>query len=341
MHAKLIEDALTLLCDRYIFPDRATAAAGAIRARLAAGEYDGLDEEQLGERLTAQLYEVCADKHLRVRPRHATLQATMTEAEQVAVWREWMRLRNYWITRVERLDGNVGYLDLAGVADPSDGARAFSAAMELVSHTHALIVDLRHNRGGSPDGVIYWTSHFFPDSSTHLNSIYDGATGQTKQFWSLASLPGSRYLDRPVYVLTSAFTFSGGEEFAYNLQAQKRATLVGETTRGGAHPTDQFPLSATMEITIPVARSVNPVTGTNWEGTGVEPDVAVPADEAYPLAYRRALEHVLTLDTSASVLDEARAALAELPPPDGTALPPPDGTALPEAEPDRVEQPVE
>jgi C-terminal processing protease CtpA/Prc len=114
--------------------------------------------------------------------------------------------------------------------------------MQLISHTHALIIDLRKNSGGSPAGVIFWNSYLFPDSQTHLNNIYDGATGETRQFWSLAYVPGERYLDRRVYVLISEMTFSGGEEFCYNLKTQGRATLIGQTTGGGAHPTQVFPL---------------------------------------------------------------------------------------------------
>lgn len=307
MSQNLVEPALALLTSKYVFPDRAASAAEAIRARLAAGEYDGLDEASLGERLTGQLFELVADKHLRVRPRDVSLQDATTEAEENAAWQEYLRLTAYRIARVERLDGNVGYLDLRGVTDPSIGGRAINAAMELVSQTDALIVDLRKNRGGSPDGVIYWCSYFFPDADTHLNSIYDGATGQTKQYWSLAYLPGERYLDRPVYVLISGFTFSAGEELCYNLQAQGRATLIGQTTRGGAHPTDSFPITPTLEITVPVARSINPVTGTNWEGIGVMPDIEVPADEAFDVAYQKALRHVLATSTSQLVLEEAKA----------------------------------
>ena len=186
--------------------------------------------------------------------------------------------------------------------------------MQLVSNTHALIFDLRRNRGGSPDGVQLWNSYLFPDSETLLNTIYSGETGEIRQFWILPSVPGERYLDRPVYVLTSDFTFSAGEEFTYNLKTHKRAVLIGETTRGGAHPTDVIPLTATLELTVPIARSINPITGTNWEGVGVEPDIAVAAERAYDLAYTQALEHVLTTKTSGAVLDEARAALDALAP---------------------------
>jgi C-terminal processing protease CtpA/Prc len=182
--------------------------------------------------------------------------------------------------------------------------------MSLVADTQALIFDLRRNGGGSPHGAIFWNSYLFPDADTHLNSIYDRESETTRQFWTLAYVPGRRYLDRPVYVLTSGDTFSGAEEFAYNLQQQHRATLIGETTRGGAHPTEPFPLTPTLEITVPVARSVNPVSGTNWEGTGVEPDITVPAAEAFDTAYPLALRAVLASSAPPSVLERARAALA-------------------------------
>ncbi len=219
---------------------------------------------------------------------------------------------NYGIFKVERLDGDIGYIDLRAVAPPDDAARAIAAAMELVSGTAALIIDLRHNGGGAPAGVVFWLSYLFPDDQTHLNDIFDAGSGETRQFWTLASVPGHRYLDRPVYLLTSERTFSGGEDFAYSLQAQGRAELIGETTGGGAHPTQRVPISATLVLAVPNARSVNPVTGTNWEGTGVVPDVAVPAEQAFDVAYGRALRHVLTLHLPPPLLDEAREALAAL-----------------------------
>jgi C-terminal processing protease CtpA/Prc len=310
MSTHVIDEALALLCTKYIFPEKAERAAAAIRVRLEAGEYDDLDDATLAERLTGQLFDLCGDKHLRLRVRDIELQTASTEAELEAAWREQLRLNNYGIAKVERLDGNIGYLDLRSVAEPAVGGRAIVAAMELVSHTHALIIDLRKNRGGSPDGAIFWNSYLFPDGQTHLNSIHR-AGGEARQYWTLAYLPGERYLDRPVYVLISDVTFSGGEEFCYNLKAQGRATLIGQTTRGGAHPTEFFPITPTLFFTVPIARSVNPVTGTNWEGTGVEPDIAVPAEEAFAVAYRNALRHVLTTSTSPAVLAEARTALAE------------------------------
>lgn len=303
----LVDHALELLCGNYVFPDKAKDAADVIRSRQEAGSYAGLTEQELSERLTAELFELCSDKHLRVRVRAPELQEAGTTKEAAeATWREYMRTTNYRISRAERLEGNVGYLDLRGVPSPAEGGRAIAAAMELVSHTEALIIDLRKNRGGDPDGVIFWCSYFFPDAETHLNSIFEASTGQTKQYWSLAYLPGERYLNKPVYVLISELTFSAGEELCYNLQAQKRAVLIGQTTRGGAHPTDSFPITDTLEITVPVARSVNPVTGTNWEGVGVKPDIEVSSDLALRLAYEKALDHVIETTTTPAIKDEAQ-----------------------------------
>jgi C-terminal processing protease CtpA/Prc len=185
--------------------------------------------------------------------------------------------------------------------------------MELVSGTYALIFDLRRNGGGSPHGVAFWCSYLLPEEPIRLNDIVHADTGETRQFWSVPYLPGSRYTDRPVYVLTSSRTFSGGEDLCCTLQALGRAEVIGETTGGGAHPTRPFPISAGMRIGIPFARSVNPITGTNWQGTSVIPDTPAPADEAYHVAYAKALRHVAELgDVPLPIADEARAALAIL-----------------------------
>jgi Peptidase family S41/N-terminal domain of Peptidase_S41 in eukaryotic IRBP len=327
---EIVAAVLELLRAGYVFPDLAEQAAAAVTARLAAGEYDGLDAEVLAERLTEHLNEVCADKHLRVRPLPPRRPREPGAAEpsprgpgtrgdgRLAPARretpgDRPRPHNYGIHRAERLDGNVGYLDLHAVADPDHAGTAIAAAMELVAGTYALIIDLRQNHGGSPHGVVFWCSYLFPDADTHLNDIFDADTGETRQFWSLAWVPGSRYLDRPVYVLSSHETFSGGEDFCYTLQAQGRAEVIGEATGGGAHPTRMVPISSTVGIALPHARSINPVTGTNWQGSGVIPDVAVPATRAYDVAYGKALQHVLSLDVPPPVEDEARAALAGLP----------------------------
>jgi hypothetical protein len=358
---EIVITAMSLLRANYVFPEVAERAAAAVEARLAAGEYDDLDEITLTELVTAHLREVTRDKHLTLRlgggpppdrapgpgpglgrgpgsgaePRpggpgpgkpggpggrvlvgpglRTPGPPDNAETRRLAM-RQLGRLDNFGIRRVERLDGNVGYLDVRRVAVPANAGPAIAAAMELVAGTYALILDLRRNGGGSPEGVQFWCSYLFPEQDpAHLNDIFHAGTGETRQFWALPYVPGPRYLDRPVYVLTSGRTFSGGEEFCYNLQALGRAELIGETTGGGAHPTRGFQVSGAVHMSIPFARSVNPVTGTNWEGTGVIPDVAVPEAEAYDVAYAKALRHVLAAaDVPPPVKDEAREALARL-----------------------------
>jgi hypothetical protein len=317
---------LALLRANYVFPEVADRAAAAVEARLAAGEYDDLDERTLAERLTSHLNEICDDKHLRVRagrgprPGPRRLPQSPDSREQpgdyearVLARRQMGRLDNFGIHRVERLDGNVGYLDVRRVAVPENAGPAIAAAMELVAGTYALIIDLRRNGGGAPDGVVFWCSYLFAEEPTHLNDIFRADTGETRQFWALPYVPGPRYLDRPVSVLTSERTFSGGEDFAYTLQALGRAEVIGETSGGGAHPTRMFPISASLHIAVPFARSVNPVTGANWQGTGVVPDIAAGEAEAVDVAYAKALRHVLDLeDVPPPIEDEAREALDRL-----------------------------
>jgi len=314
-----VTKAMELLRANYVFPELAERTAAAIEARLAAGEYDNLDEIELTEVVTRHLQEATDDRHLalrlgevgphRVEREPEPAKPEDREARRLAR-RQHGRLDNFGIRRVERLDGNVGYLDLRRMPIPDNAGPAIIAAMELVAGTYALIIDMRRNGGGSPEGVVFWCSYLVEEHPTHLNDIFNAETGETRQFWALPYVPGTRYLDRPVYVLTSHRTFSGGEDLCYTLQAIKRAEIIGETTGGGAHPTRPFPVSAAVHLAVPFARSVNPVTGSNWQGTGVVPDVAVPAEQAYDVAYDKALRHVLALDDAPPpILDEASEAL--------------------------------
>ncbi len=324
LRTDVVEGVLRKLKDHYVFPEVATHMEEAIRRRLQGGEYDGMtDPAELCDVVTTHLREVSRDKHLRVvysaepRPMRESDEPTL---EEIAEWNDFGRLQNFGFQKVARLDGNVGYLELRGffaAAAPGAGEAA-AAAMTLLAHTSALIVDLRHNGGGDPAMIALLSSYLF-DRQVHLNSLYWRTGDQTQQFWTLPYVPGARFGgEKPIYVLTSNFTFSGAEEFTYNLQTLKRATIIGETTGGGAHPGGSYRITPHFAVSVPSGRAINPISGTNWEGTGVTPDIAVPQDEAYQVAYRAALRAVLEAAGEEPtgprklVVEEARKALAEL-----------------------------
>lgn len=290
--ADAVITALTdLLKRRYVFPDKADRAAADLMAGLAGGAFAGLEGAALTARLTADLHTICQDHHLRLiwhdEPQDMVEGPADDDPVVLAGWRADEEADGHGIVRVERPD-NVGLIALDSVCHAEWGSPAIGAAMTLVRHTTALVLDLRANVGGWPEGAATWCSYFFAGDTTHLNDVYDRDLDATRQFWSLPALPGPRYLDRPVYALVSARTFSGGEDIAYTLQAQGRAIVVGETTRGGAHPTDIVQLDPHVSVKLPTARSINPVTGTNWEGVGVVPDVQVPAGTALEAALQLA-----------------------------------------------------
>ncbi|MFF4422961.1 S41 family peptidase [Streptomyces sp. NPDC001549] len=287
MNEEIVERALDRIGAGYVFPDKAVVIEAAIRGRLAAGAYEGLDGPALCEAVTADLQEVCPDKHLRLlwtdEPQSLD---PVDEDGGEAAFLALLRAENQGIQRVERLEGNIGLIEIRWIASATEGASAIGAAMQLVAHSSALVLDLRGCRGGAPEGAAMWCSYFFPDDQVHLNDIYDRTSDTTRQYWTVGHLPAPRYPDRPVHVLTSEFTFSGGEDVAYTLQARGRAVLVGATTRGGAHPTARHAVAEHVLVTVPTARTINTVTGGNWEGVGVVPDVRVPAEQALETALK-------------------------------------------------------
>jgi hypothetical protein len=290
--AAVVRDLGRALRDRYVFPDVGARAAAAIEKQAASGAYASLGPDELGEALTRDLREVAHDKHLGVHPqppRPAGVQPTTDERRAEEARR--MARDNFGVQKVEVLPGNVGYLDLRFFPPAALGGETAIAAMNMLGNADAVIVDLRRNGGGEPTQIALITSYFF-DQPTHLNDLYWRAGDRTEQFWTSAYVPGRRLAGVPVYVLTSQGTFSGGEEFANNLKVLKRATIVGETTGGGANPGEGIDLPGDMVAFIPTGRAVNPVTRTNWEGVGVEPDVKVKADDALKTAYAAALGKV-------------------------------------------------
>jgi retinol-binding protein 3 len=290
-----IDTILKRLNESYVFPDIAKKMDESIRERVAKKEYDQItSSKQFATTLTNDLQAVSHDKHLRVRYSNEAIPERGPRQEPTAEEREqrkrdltWM---NHGFSKVERLRGNIGYLEFLNFMDEELGADTVAAAMNFVNGTDALIIDMRNNGGGNPAMVALVCSYLFGPEPVHLNDLYWREGNRTDEFWTKKEIAGKRYLNKDVYVLTSKRTFSGAEEFTYNLKNLKRATIIGETTGGGAHPGGGFRISEHFGMFIPTGRAISPITKTNWEGTGVTPDIAVPADQALLVARIMALK---------------------------------------------------
>lgn len=322
-HAAVIQNLTEKLKEHYVFPDLAERISERIQQCLEEGAYAQITEGALfAKTLTEHLQEVNQDKHLRVfwspEPLPEQEDPAHQNPEIVEEWRLGASLDNYGLYRVERLAGNVGYLDIRAFFPPEWAGDLAVAAMNFLANASALIVDLRKNGGGHPAMVALITSYLFGDEPVLLNSFHWRTEETPRQSWTLPYVPGKRFGNKPIYLLTSKETFSGGEEFAYNLKTRQRATLIGEPTGGGAHPGRIHRLHPHFEAVIPGGRPVSPITGTNWEGTGVIPDIPADPEQALPVAYRLALQSVIErIAEPASapfrrLKDEAQAALQGL-----------------------------
>lgn len=291
---QVIDAVLKELNDRYVFPEVAKQMETNVRQRISGKEYDSITSaEEFAKKLTADLQSVSKDKHLRVRyssqPIPVRKRAAEPTAEERAEFENDMKRINFAFERVERLPGNIGYIKLNNFFAPELGAETVAAAMNFVTNTDALIFDLRENGGGDPEMVALICSYLFGDKPVHLNSLYWREGNRTEEFWTKPTVSGKKYLDKDVYVLTSNRSFSGAEEFTNNLKVLKRATIVGETTGGGANPGGMFRLHDHFGVFVPTGRAINPITKTNWEGTGVEPDVKISKELALKTAHISAL----------------------------------------------------
>ncbi|GGJ28512.1 S41 family peptidase [Deinococcus roseus] len=313
--ASIIHTAADRLQSHYVFPDRGEQIAADLKAHVQQGRFqDCQTPEEFAKQVTAVLLEVSADRHIRMRyhPAGAPELNFDPPSPEVVKWlKEEQRLSNYGFYKVERLNGNVGYLDLRAFAAAAFAAETAIAAMQFLAHTDAVIIDLRNNGGGDPEMIQLISTYLF-EEVTHLNNFYFRPADQTHQTWTLPYVPGKRLLHQPVYLLTSNYTFSAAEEFTYNLKNLKRATIVGETTGGGAHPGGSVKVHEHFTVFVPTGRAINPISGTNWEGTGVEPDVQLPADQAFDHAYQDALQKVLNQLPEHAVYEKQRQEIQEI-----------------------------
>jgi len=295
MQAEIIDSVTKTLNEIYVFPDVAKKMEKHLRQQYKKKAYKDITSlDEFGRKLTEDLQEISHDKHLWVRFAPDELLArfegdTLTDEEKQRELEE-KRRGNFCFKEVKLLEGNIGYVDLRCFSEATDAGATAVAAMNFLAYTDAIIFDLRNNGGGSPSMIQLITSYFFHEP-VHLNSFYIRKSDSTHQFWTHAHVQGPRMTDVDLYVLTSSYTFSGAEEFTYNLKNMERATIIGETTGGGAHPIEIKAFhNLNVGMSLPFGRAVNPVTGTNWEGTGITPHIEVPQEKALDVAHLEALK---------------------------------------------------
>jgi retinol-binding protein 3 len=288
--ARIIDVVLEAFEQHYISTDVAAAMAGHVRDKLNAGAYDKVTHRGLfAEQLTGDLRGISRDLHIRISEMTPT-DADAAEGESLTPEMIAERARrNFDFRKAERLPGNIGYLNLTQFHSPSYAGETATAAMNFLANCDAVIIDLRNNGGGEDEMVQYLCSYFFKEP-THLHTFHNRSEGTINQVWTYAHVPGKTLYDTDLYLLTSERSASGAEAFAYALKNNNRATIIGKTTRGMANPVNFFDLPEIgVRAKIPIGRPESPVTGTNWEGTGVTPHQDVPVDSALDVAQMMAL----------------------------------------------------
>ncbi|QYJ08098.1 S41 family peptidase [Qipengyuania flava] len=283
--AQVVENAAALLTDRYV--DAAEGARLAQRMREEAGRWSAVDDaEAFARAVTEWLRAKSGDGHLGLSYSEEPIPVGTGEAEfSAAEMEKWYGAHiNHGIAKIERLEGNIMLLDLRVFPPPAMAGDVIAAAMTLVAQGDALIIDLRRNGGGAETANLI-TGYLLDEGELPLTGTYNRPRDEHRASVSPAWVPGRRFGGtKPLYILTSKRTFSAAEALAYNLQALERAILVGEVTGGGAHPFEYRRVHPHFALDLPEGRSINPITGGNWQGTGVQPDVMVPAEDALETA---------------------------------------------------------
>lgn len=305
--AEVVGAVSDLLLQNYIFPEIAEKIAELLDRNARGGAYSRLPSPHaLAERLTEDLQSISHDRHLRVffdPERIAARRAQLNETPDPQDEQDQLKRRqskNFGFKTVDVLDGNIGYIDLRQFDYAEVAGDTFIAAMHFLENTDALIFDLRQNGGGSPSMVQLMISHLLAPEPILLSEIFKRPENLTKQYWNLSHVHGKRRPDTDVYILTSGSTFSAAEDFSYTLKHLGRATVIGETTGGGAHPGGREIATDRFMVWLPTARTINPITKTNWEGVGVQPHVQTPAKDALVTAHMMALEQHIAKHPTAS-----------------------------------------
>lgn len=292
---EVVLGAAELIQQRYVYPDRGLEIANALRTD--ADRFSETDPEAFAAALTARLRELSADGHFAVEHRTEEAGAGDNQATEDAHITQMMdrwygKGVNHGFESVQRLEGGIGYLDLRVFAPTDAAADMMQAAMTLLAQSPALIIDLRRNGGGIGEMVLMLEGYLL-DQSTEVSGGYDRPSDRRTRSFTPSWVPGRRFgADKPVFILTSRRTFSAAEAFAYDMQAIGRARIVGEASGGGAHPFEYRAINSRFVLSLPEGRSINPVTGRDWQGVGVQPDVPAASDDALSVAVGLALKEI-------------------------------------------------
>ncbi|UBM60205.1 S41 family peptidase [Marinilongibacter aquaticus] len=288
----------------YVFPKVAEAMAKKIKSNWQNAAYNTVtDPEALARQLTQDLQSVSKDKHLMVvyNPEVIAREQALTSEDRAKEASEWekellqhLKQNNFGFRDVKILDDNIGYLDLREFANPEYAGETLTAAMQFLSNSKAIIIDLRQNDGGFPGMVQLLASYFFPSEPVHLADHYNRPKNESTQSWTLPYVPGTRRPNVDLYILTSNKTFSAAEAFTFQMQIKQRATVIGETTAGGAHLTGSVIATDKYYVRIPQGRTMSPVDQSDWEGKGIKPDISTSAAEALETANQMARQKLKT-----------------------------------------------
>jgi C-terminal processing protease CtpA/Prc len=288
MARQRVLDAVIANIKKYYFDkDAAQKTAAALLAHAMAGDdHSAADGEAFSALLTRQMREASHDMHLELvysedrLPEHPPVETPEARAR----YRRAVEQEHCMFRKAEILPHNIGYLKLDGFIETSICQSTAMAAMAALNNANAIVIDLRDNRGGMGDMVMVISSYLFD----HPEYMYSPREAPNEESWTRSPIPGNKLSDKPVYILTSASTWSAAECFSYDLKMLRRATLVGETTRGGAHAGVFHRVDDHFGMGIPEVRAINPFGKADWEGVGVEPDMKVKAADALEAAEKLA-----------------------------------------------------
>lgn len=310
-----LEKLIAKIENGYVVPASGLIAIDKLRTMDQSGAYDSLsDPKYFAARVTTDLREVTHDKHIALffDPEKKTPVPTAPAAQAITAQPPHERY-NYGFYKLERLRGNVGYLDLRSFENATSAKATATAYMEGLSNFDAVILDLRNNGGGYTPMAVWIASYFFGKNKIHFTDMQWTDEKRTIELWTNDSLPGKGLQNQDLYILVSRKTFSAAEDFTYSMQQLKRATIIGDTTGGGAHMGRGVErLSAWFTAFIPTGQSINPITKTNWENIGVIPDIFLTSDDMITQVQILALTKILERETDSNWQNNLRQSIAEL-----------------------------